>query len=118
MHHVGLGPDVYATFENGMAYKYIPGETLTTTTVRDPSVYKLVAKTMARFHQLDGSTIGDRTNESGMWSKMEQFASLVPERFSSPSTDHQLVLINYSAYIVFYKYKYYLLPTPNLPILL
>jgi ethanolamine kinase len=84
---------VYATFENGIAYKYIQGETLTMTMVREPSIYKLVAKTMARFHQLDVSTISDKTNESELWSKMEQFAGLIPKRFSSDSTDQQLVLI-------------------------
>ncbi|XP_025409101.1 ethanolamine kinase 1 isoform X2 [Sipha flava] len=89
LHHAGLAPNVYATFENGIAYKYIQGETLTMTMVREPSIYKLVAKTMARFHQLDVSTISDKTNESELWSKMEQFAGLIPKRFSSDSTDQQ-----------------------------
>lgn len=85
----GIAPDLYATFDNGMVYKYIIGKTLTTTTVRDPNIYRLVAKTVARFHRLgtSGKTTSNGTIKSGLWSKMEQFANLIPERFSSPSTD-------------------------------
>jgi len=91
----GVAPDLYATFNNGMVYKYIRGETLTTTTVRDPSIYRLVARTMARFHRLDasGKKAGDGMIKSELWSKMEQFANLIPERYSSPSVDLQLVYI-------------------------
>lgn len=96
LYHAGHAPDVYATFDNGMVYKYIKGETLTTTTVRDPSVYRLVAKAMARFHRLDNicSRTNDEEIESGLWSKIEQFANLIPERFSSTTTDLQLVFLN------------------------
>jgi len=90
-----------------MVYKYIRGETLTTTTVRDPSIYRLVARTMARFHRLDVSDkrADDGTTKSELWSKMEQFANLIPERYSSPSTDLQLV----HKAIHSISYKYYIL---------
>lgn len=92
LYSAGHAPDIYATFNNGMAYKYIKGETLTTTTVRDPNVYRLVAKTMARFHRLDVRIKnGGGTIESELWRKMEQFASLIPDNFSSSSVDLQLV---------------------------
>jgi len=76
-----------------MVYKYIRGETLTTTTVRDPNIYRVVARTMARFHRLgtSGRGTGGETTKSELWSKMEQFANLIPESFSSPSIDLQLV---------------------------
>lgn len=102
LYHAGHAPDIYATFDNGMVYKYIKGETLTTTTVRDPSVYKLVARAMARFHRLDHmySRTNDEEIQSGLWSKIEQFSSLIPERFSSTTTDLQLVflIINFTKY--------------------
>jgi len=89
-----------------MVYKYIRGETLTTITVRDPNIYKLVARTMARFHRLGASCkrAGDGTTKSELWSKMEQFADLIPERYSSPSKDLQLVhkaihSVNYKYYV-------------------
>lgn len=93
LYRAGLAPDLYATFNNGMVYKYIKGETLTTSTVRDPSIYRLVAKTMARFHRLGTSGISaeDGAIKSELWNKMEQFANLIPKRFSSPSNDLQLV---------------------------
>ncbi|XP_025195599.1 ethanolamine kinase 1 [Melanaphis sacchari] len=89
LYRAGLAPDLYATFDNGMVYKYIKGETLTTSTVRDPSVYRLVAKTMARFHRLSTNCISaeDGTIKSQLWSKMEQFINLIPKRFSSPAKD-------------------------------
>lgn len=90
LYHAGYAPEIYATFDNGMAYKYIRGETLTTTTVRDPSVYKLVAKTMARLHKLDVSG-RQCASESRLWAKMEKFADLIPERLSTPSADFRLV---------------------------
>lgn len=97
LQNAGHAPDVYATFENGMAYKYIRGEILTTTTVRDPNVYRLVAKTMAKFHRLNISAksgVGG-ASESGLWTKMEQFANLIPKHFSSPSTELQSVFKQY-----------------------
>ncbi|XP_060869930.1 ethanolamine kinase isoform X2 [Metopolophium dirhodum] len=84
LYRAGVAPDLYATFDNGMVYKYIRGKTLTTTTVRDPIIYRLVARTMARFHRLGTSgkmTDDGRTTKSELWSKMEQFANLIPERF-------------------------------------
>jgi ethanolamine kinase len=89
LYSAGVAPALYATFDNGMVYKYIRGKTLTTTTVRDPRIYRLVAKTMARFHRLGASDkrAGDGTTKSELWNKMEQFANLIPERFSSPSVD-------------------------------
>jgi len=52
-----------------------------------------VAKTMARFHRLgaSGKRAGDGTTKSELWNKMEQFANLIPERFSSPSVALRLV---------------------------
>jgi ethanolamine kinase len=95
---------LYATFDNGMVYKYIKGETLNTSTVREPSIYRLVATTMARFHRLgtNGISARDGTIKSELWNKMEQFANLIPKRFSSPSNDlrlvhsaaHNIILIN------------------------
>lgn len=103
LHHAGHAPDIYATFDNGMAYKYIRGETLSTVTVRDSNVYKLVAKAVARLHKLDinGRNSASGTVESGLWTKMEQFANLIPERLSTPSADQQLVLTIFT-----YKYDY------------
>lgn len=91
LHDAGHAPDLYATFDNGLVYKYIRGETLTTTTVRDPYVYRLVAKTMARFHRLDVKDTVLGGPRCGLWNKIEQFAGLLPDRFDCPATDQQSV---------------------------
>lgn len=90
LNSAGHAPEIYTTFNNGIAYKYIRGETLTPATVRDPNVYRLVAKMMAKFHRLN---VNERcgTMESGLWNKLKQLAGLIPERYKLPATDLRLV---------------------------
>ena len=37
---VGCGPELYAAFNNGLAYEYVPGVILSTTSVKEEKVYK------------------------------------------------------------------------------
>lgn len=52
LHRVGLAPCLYAVFDNGLAYKYVSGVTLTVHSVIQPKVWKLVARQMAKMHQV------------------------------------------------------------------
>ncbi|XP_019865531.1 ethanolamine kinase [Aethina tumida] len=80
LNKVGLAPELYATFDNGLAYKFIPGSTLKPHTVTDPVIYRLVAKRMANLHrvQIPEETI----NRPSLWTKTQSFLDLVPEIFS------------------------------------
>ncbi|XP_050433722.1 ethanolamine kinase 1 [Adelges cooleyi] len=87
LNYAGHAPDLYATFDNGIAYKFIEGETLDTITVREPSVYRLVARQMAEFHKVD---IGDPwTTKPQVWDKIEQYFNLIPTTFSSADNDER-----------------------------
>lgn len=50
---LGLAPRVYGVFENGLAYQYYPGVTLTVDTVVDDTIWPLVAKQMAKMHKVE-----------------------------------------------------------------
>lgn len=78
----GLAPNLYATFENGLAYRYQPGCTLTTDSVRNPEIYTLVAKRLARLHKI--KIEGQDHPKPFIWKKARDFLNLVPEEFSCP----------------------------------
>lgn len=40
LYRVGCGPELYAAFNNGLAYEFVPGVILTTSSVKDEKVYK------------------------------------------------------------------------------
>lgn len=79
---IGLAPNLYATFENGLAYRYQPGCTLNTETVRKPEIYSLVAKRMARLHKVKAEDTA--SPKPFIWKKARDFLNLVPEEFSCP----------------------------------
>ncbi|KAF5270380.1 hypothetical protein FQR65_LT05568 [Abscondita terminalis] len=81
LNNAGLPPRLYATFENGLAYQFIPGRTLNTKLIAQPEIYQLVATHMARMHQLK---IPNTSNEPMLWTKMWNFFNLLPQRFSDP----------------------------------
>ncbi|XP_058800779.1 ethanolamine kinase 1 [Phymastichus coffea] len=78
----GFTHSIYATFSNGMAYEFIEGNTLTVKTVREPEVYELVAKTMAKMHLLKPPTPDEHYNKAIIWEKTEKFLHMMPINFS------------------------------------
>lgn len=80
---IGLAPKLYATFQNGLAYEFVPGCTLTDRTVRDPVIYELIAKRLAKLHKAATSSHTAAVEmRPFLWDKMEQFLKLVPDVFS------------------------------------
>jgi ethanolamine kinase len=90
MHNAGYAPRLYATFNNGLAYEFVPGDTLTTETCRAPAIFPLVATMMARMHRLECE---DAPHEPMVWAKTRHFISLAPDIFSLP--DKQKRYANY-----------------------
>lgn len=90
LHKAGYAPELYATFNNGLAYKFIPGEILTVDTVRSPSVYPLVARMVAKLHRLDCGESVERM--PALWDKIAQFISLLPDQYSLPEKHDRFVL--------------------------
>uniref|UniRef100_A0A7G3AHH4 ethanolamine kinase n=1 Tax=Lutzomyia longipalpis TaxID=7200 RepID=A0A7G3AHH4_LUTLO len=82
LHSFGLAPQLYATFNNGLAYEFVPGVTLTPESVIKPSVWTLVAQKMAQMHRLQCWTEIPRIPM--LRGKLEKFLSLIPETFTRP----------------------------------
>lgn len=81
LHSYGYAPNLYATFKNGLAYEYVPGDILTVDSCRDVKVYPLVARMLAKMHNVDcGPTI---SKEPCMWTKTRQFMSIMPNHFNN-----------------------------------
>ncbi|CAH2268149.1 jg8156 [Pararge aegeria aegeria] len=96
LNKAGLAPKIYGVFKNGLSYEYYPGVTLNTDTVTDAKISRLVAQQMARMHKIQ---LGDEIPKEPMvWDKIEQFLSLIPEKFTDackhasryPSKDFQI----------------------------
>lgn len=83
LHQHGLAPELFATFQNGLVYEFVPGATLNTETVKDPKVWRLVATNMARMHKLPLKP-EDTAKEPMLKTKTLKFLDLIPEQFSDP----------------------------------
>ncbi|XP_044261990.1 ethanolamine kinase 2 [Tribolium madens] len=77
---LNLAPSLYATFENGLAYQFVPGCTLTPTTVKEPKIAHLVATQMGKLHKVQVPDISNP--QPFLWTKIRNFLDLVPEQFS------------------------------------
>lgn len=84
LHRYGFAPRLYACFDNGLAYEYVPGKTLTVDSVRDSRVWQLVASQMARMHKIKLEELDIENMEPMLWPKMQQFLELVPQNFQDP----------------------------------
>lgn len=90
LHTLGFGPALYASFYNGLAYQYLPGEILTPVTCLDENIYPLVAEKMANFH-LQFACVKERLpletrkslEKSVLWTKLKNFIMLCPPKYSS-----------------------------------
>ncbi|XP_068628045.1 ethanolamine kinase [Battus philenor] len=77
---LGLAPEIYGVFKNGLVYEYFPGVTLNIDTVIDPKIATMVAQQMAKMHKVE---LGKEIDKKPMiWDKIEQFLCLIPETFS------------------------------------
>lgn len=79
LQEVGFAPPLFATFNNGLVYQYIPGEVLTVETVCSPAVYPLIARKMAKLHKL---CLHSSQSKPALWSKCEKFINLISEHYS------------------------------------
>lgn len=81
LHKHKLAPKLYATFNNGLCYEYIPGKTLNTASVYEPKIWRLVAAHMAKMHRLP-LTSNQLAKEPMLKTKTLQFLKLIPDKFS------------------------------------
>ncbi|XP_073687792.1 ethanolamine kinase 1 [Garra rufa] len=75
LHKHGCGPELYCSFTNGICYEFIRGVVLDDTLLRQPSVYRLIAREMGKIHAIKS---GETVNCSPvLWSRLSQFLNLV-----------------------------------------
>lgn len=75
----GLAPRLLAEFNNGLAYEYVKGVTTTVQTIKEPQIYSLVAKNMARFHKVHSNM-----KQSKVWNKTKHILGLIPQEYACP----------------------------------
>lgn len=80
----GYAPKLYATFDNGLVYEYVPGNTLTTASVIDPQIWPLVARQMARMHRINLDLVQTESKAPILENKAKQFLGIVPAIFTDP----------------------------------
>lgn len=83
LHRHGLAPQLYATFNNGLVYEFVPGVTLNVKNVLESRIWRLVAENMARMHKLPLSP-QEAAKEPMLKTKTIKFLDLIPETFSDP----------------------------------
>ncbi|XP_014236321.1 ethanolamine kinase 1 [Trichogramma pretiosum] len=85
LHKAGFTHSIYATFNNGIAYEFIEGNTLTVDTIRDLDICKLVAVRLAEMHLLKPKKCKLGEDKSIIWEKTEKFMSIMPKNFADPT---------------------------------
>lgn len=83
LHKLGFAPALYATFKNGLAYEYVPGNTLKPTTLKEPKIWRLIAINMAKMHKFPLS-IGDYDKEPMLKTSAKKYLDLIPDTFTDP----------------------------------
>ncbi|EGI58768.1 Ethanolamine kinase 1 [Acromyrmex echinatior] len=88
---------IYATFNNGFAYEFLEGETLTIEIIKNPKVYPLIAKRMAEMHNLKFEN-GFISEDAFIWEKTKKFMQIIPKRFSDSlkQTKFEMLIPSYA----------------------
>ncbi|NXM50239.1 EKI2 kinase, partial [Gymnorhina tibicen] len=83
----GCAPDLYCAFQNGLCYQFLPGIALGPDHVRDPHVFRLVAREMARVHAIHANGSLPRPI---LWQKLHKYLALVKTELSPKVSDPSL----------------------------
>ncbi|XP_041869694.1 ethanolamine kinase 2 isoform X1 [Corvus kubaryi] len=75
----GCAPDLYCAFQNGLCYQFLPGIALGPDHVRDPHIFRLVAREMARVHAIHANGSLPRPI---LWQKLHKYLTLVKTELS------------------------------------
>lgn len=82
LHSYGFAPQLYATFNNGIAYEFCPGEQITKQSIYDEAIWRQVARRIAELHR--DVKKPERTDcEPFCWHKIRQILLLIPETFAN-----------------------------------
>ncbi|NXP59223.1 EKI2 kinase, partial [Chloropsis cyanopogon] len=83
----GCAPDLYCAFQNGLCYQFLPGIALGPEHVRDPHIFRLVAREMARVHAIHANGSLPRPI---LWQKLHKYLGLVKTELGPKVSDPSL----------------------------
>ncbi|KAB5541921.1 hypothetical protein PHYPO_G00085530 [Pangasianodon hypophthalmus] len=81
-------PRLYCTFNNGLCYEFLEGVALEPEHIRNPAIFRLIARQMAKYHAIHAHN--GWVPRSDLWHKMGKYFSLVPTRFEDPEKNQRL----------------------------
>ncbi|XP_072322514.1 ethanolamine kinase 1-like isoform X2 [Scyliorhinus torazame] len=84
LHAHRCAPDLYCTFQNGICYKFISGTILNMWMLREPSIFRLVAKEMAHFHSVQ--TDNCYPTEPILWKTLSKYLTLLNTSLPMPTS--------------------------------
>ncbi|XP_038664014.1 ethanolamine kinase 1-like isoform X2 [Scyliorhinus canicula] len=84
LHAHRCAPDLYCTFQNGICYKFIRGTVLNMWMLREPSIFRLVAKEMAHFHSVQ--TDNCYPMEPVLWKTLSKYLTLLNTSLPMPTS--------------------------------
>ncbi|KAK2152901.1 hypothetical protein LSH36_315g03165 [Paralvinella palmiformis] len=102
---------LYAKFNNGIAYGFLPGRCVNAETTRDPEIGRLIAEEMVKFSFIDPSKYGKGLSEDSLvvldrlnnrkpvtFKYINRFLDIFPESFPDPKRNERFHIIIPSVY--------------------
>ena len=71
----GLGANIVAEFENGIAYEYIEGRTISQSDLLSGEIWPLIARKLAKFHKISS----DNNTQNILWTRIQSWIDLASE---------------------------------------
>uniref|UniRef100_A0A8D0LCS4 ethanolamine kinase n=1 Tax=Sphenodon punctatus TaxID=8508 RepID=A0A8D0LCS4_SPHPU len=85
----GCAPQLYCTFSNGLCYEFMQGEALDPEHVRNPDIFRLIARQLAKIHAIHAHN--GWIPKSNLWLKMGKYFSLIPTEFTDEEVNKRFL---------------------------
>ncbi|XP_041113370.1 ethanolamine kinase 1-like [Polyodon spathula] len=89
LHAHSCAPPLYCTFNNGLCYEFMHGTALDPEDIRQPALFRLIAKQLAKFHAIHAHN--GWVPKSNLWMKMGKYFSLAPTEFEDKAVNHRFL---------------------------
>lgn len=92
--HLHLGPRVYATFSNGIAYEYVAGQALNYALAVDKNVYPIIAQKIGQMHRTMSSyteVLHPSQASTHVFHTLRNWLMMVPMRLADPANHYRMV---------------------------
>ncbi|MGH0131157.1 UNVERIFIED_CONTAM: hypothetical protein FKN15_039918 [Acipenser sinensis] len=96
LHAHNCAPPLYCTFNNGLCYEFMHGTALDPEDIRQPELFRLIARQLAKFHAIHAHN--GWVPKSNLWMKMEKYFSLAPTEFEDKAVNHRDIVNEHMQY--------------------